>query len=180
MARISAELSKTKQAFVTGLFTTNPNLTIREIQEKLKVQFAGIKGGETMNPQTVLDLRNSVRNPTQQSPIVEGVPPDTEAVFSPTVTIENAVEAVPTTTIGDLVSPNYSAITDTDPTPPTPVVQAAPREPTAAIVPVEGETFVTVPVNIVTDSNGTHVQSATTDEAKTFVATGIKGVTEAK
>ena len=187
MARISKQLSETKQAFVIGLFTTNPNLTIREIQEKLKVQFAGQKGGETMNPATVLNLRNGVRNPTQQSPIVPGVMPETEATFSAPVTVEASTETIveptPTTTIGDLVSPNYSAITDTDPTPPSPVVQAAPREPAVAVVPVEGETY-TVEAGYVqvTDADGrVSIRKGTvTTPDQNFVPTGIKGISEAK
>ena len=181
MARISKQLSETKQAFVIGLFTTNPNLTIREIQEKLKVQFAGQKGGETMNPATVLNLRNSVRNPTQQSPIVPGVMPETEATFSAPVAIEASTETIvePTTTPEKVLTQ-----ADVDEAfAPAPVVQAAPREPAVAVVPVEGETFTVESGYVqVTDADGrTHIRKGTvTTPDQNFVPTGIKGVSEAK
>lgn len=172
MARISRDLSTQKKNFVLSLFAVNPKLTIREVQEKLKVQFAGIKGGETMNPATVLELRKGP-DASQGSPIVAAVPDDsTQTVIDPatpvaldsgTTTGSTETIVTPTTTIGDLVSSNYSAITDNDPTPPSPVVQVAAPKPEPTVTPVEGETFVVKTGYVqVTDANGTYIRKVET------------------
>lgn len=63
MPRISRELAAKKESFVAGLFATNPTLTIREVQEALKVEFQ-----QTMNPATILKLKGNITR--QDSPIV--------------------------------------------------------------------------------------------------------------
>lgn len=140
MPRISKELSEQKKNFVIAKFKENPAFTIREIQEFLKVQFAGIKGGETMNPATVLSLRNGP-SISQGSPIVSTEPP-TEAIGTTMGSTETIVTPEPSTE--GIISP---------------VVQVAAPKPQPEIVPVEGETYrVESGFVQITDATGTYIR----------------------
>lgn len=161
MARISRDLSSQKKTFVTGLFAVNPKLTIREVQEKLKEKFAGIKGGETMNPATVLELRKGI-DLSQTSPIVAAVPDDsTQTVIDPAtpVTLDSGTTTGSTETI---VTPSTETIVE----PVSPVVQVAAPKPQPEVTPVEGETYRIVTVNQVTDANGTRIESTNATETQ--------------
>jgi hypothetical protein len=149
MPRISEELSKSKQEFVLGILTSNPKLTVREVQEQLKVKFAGVKGGESMNPRTVLDLRNGLLNP-QTSPIVTmETAESTETIVTPEV-VPDVQTAVGPEAVDEVLAANPP------PTPPSPVIQVAAPEPKAAIVPEEGVTYRKVDLGLVqiTDADG--------------------------
>jgi len=86
MPRISKEKSQEKQSFVMGLLATNPSLTIREIQEKLKETF-----NQTMNPATILTLRKSVTTGTD-SPAVTPEPPMAAEAATPPTPVEAPVD----------------------------------------------------------------------------------------
>lgn len=171
MPRISRELSQQKKDFVIAKFQENPNYTIREIQEFLKVKFAGIKGGETMNPATVLELRKGVDG-SQTSPIVANEPPDDKTTV---------IEASGTTTSSTetIVTPRSELLTQADveeafataalpvltvtreDDAPSPVVQVAAPKPQPAIVPEEGVTYIVDRSWIqVTDEKGTCIRKA--------------------
>lgn len=98
MPRISRELAAKKESFVAGLFATNPALTIREVQDALKVEFQ-----QTMNPATILKLRSGLTK--QDSPIVvageqESDPSLLVNVLKPEDTSPVAVVATETVTEG--------------------------------------------------------------------------------
>lgn len=92
MPKISKQKSEEKQSFVLGLLTDNPKLTVREIQESLKVKFA-----QTMNPATIAVLKKKLEG--GDSPIVvagqtETVPtpePTAEVAATPAVAVEPEV-----------------------------------------------------------------------------------------
>lgn len=159
MARISRDLSTQKKTFVLGLFAVNPKLTIREVQEQLKVKFAGVKGGETMNPATVLELRNGP-DVSQGSPIVAAMPDDsTQTVIDPSapVTLDSGTTTGSTETI---VTPDKTTVVEAGTT--SPVVQVAAPKP-EPVVPVEGETFIIKTGYVqVTDANGTYIRKVET------------------
>jgi hypothetical protein len=87
MPRISREAAAAKEAFVLGLFATNPATTPKEVQEKVKAQFGG-----AMNADKVKELRDRLL--TKDSPIVTTAP-ETEQVFSPPEPVAEPVSAGP-------------------------------------------------------------------------------------
>ena len=123
--RISKEKSTEKKNFVLSLFAENINLTQLEVQTKVKEKFQ-----QMMSPNTILALKNSLTK--KDSPIVLNENPNLDAVLAPTegaltggdLTILVAETGVKP--LGEIVSPNYSAVTDTDPTPPVRVAAPAP------------------------------------------------------
>lgn len=92
MPRISRELAAKKESFVAGLFATNPALTIREVQDALKVEFQ-----QTMNPATILKLRNGLTK--QDSPIVVAG----EQESDPSLLV-NVLKPEDTTPVGELAA----------------------------------------------------------------------------
>jgi hypothetical protein len=129
MPRISRELATQKESFVSGLFATNPALTIREVQEALKGQF-----NQTMNPATILKLKGNITK--RDSPIVVAEQVETTVQTEVATEVQAAPTAVEETTTTVSVTPETVVAAE--------VVKVDP---------------VLVPMVEVTNANGTHLES---------------------
>jgi len=150
MPRISREAALAKESFVMSLFATNPAITNKEVQDAVKTKFGG-----AMNADKVKDLKARA---TGTTPI---------ATTLPMAQVEPAVESTETIVAPEPVQaqaaePTVTPETET-PFTPTPVVQVAAPKPIAAVEPVDP---VLIPMEQVTDGNGTHIRAPTPETGK--------------
>lgn len=150
MPRISREAAAAKESFVMSLFATNPAITNKEVQDAIKTKFGG-----AMNADKVKDLKARATGTTSIAttlPMAQVEPESTETIVTPEP-VQAQAESPQTVVTPETESPFT----------PTPVVQVAAPKPIAAVEPVDP---VLIPMEQVTDGNGTYIRAPTPETGK--------------